>query len=49
MVALDVRRALTAAGLDDVGIEGALDEEFDGVSLGLGGAGDGAGLSLIHI
>ena len=36
VVALDVGRALAAAGLDDVGVEGALDEELDRRALGLG-------------
>jgi hypothetical protein len=31
VVRLDVGRALAAAGLDDIGVEGALDEELDGV------------------
>ena len=35
MVALDVGRALAAAGLDDVGVQGALDEELH---LAAGGA-----------
>ncbi|CAH0327901.1 hypothetical protein SRABI128_06576 [Microbacterium sp. Bi128] len=29
MVALDVGRTLAAAGFDDVGVQGALDEELD--------------------
>ncbi|PLC12344.1 hypothetical protein AUQ48_08950 [Kocuria flava] len=46
VVALDVGRALPAAGLDDVGVEGALDEEAHGLALLGGAAGDllGGGL-----
>ncbi len=36
VVALDVRRSRTAAGFDDVGVEGALDEEADLLALVLG-------------
>ena len=40
VVALDVRRAGAAAGLDHVGVERALHEELDRVPLGVGGADD---------
>ncbi len=43
VVRLDVRRAGTAAGLDDVGVERALDEELDLARVGVRRRGIGAG------
>ena len=48
VVALDVGGAGAAAGLDDVGVEGALHEEVDGLAVGAGLGDDLAGGRLEH-